>query len=131
MEDEYSKVLVPGDIKDRFTVPAKWMKILGRLFQNGANEALMIVDWLDYVHEFRCSRRNCGPYEKPVLQAHEWKKFVNYAGLQVDDKIILKEIPIGFRGESYKIIVQRLDGDNNWSNVELPARAAPSLLHLF
>ena len=130
METEKSKVLVAGDIKDRFTVPENWMEILEKLFVNGGNEALLrVVDWLGYGHEFRCSIRNFGPYNKPVLQAHEWKKFVKYAGLQVGDKILLQELEDAqFRGASYRIIAQRIGSDGLWANIQMPQRAATNFL---
>ena len=133
MEAEKSKVLVAGDMKDRFTVPENWMEILERLFINGGSEALLrVVDWTGNGHEFRCATRKNGPYRKPVLQAHEWKMFVNYAGLQVGDKIIIQELKEAqFRGASYILIAKRMDHDGLWANVQIPKRAASDLLHLF
>ena len=133
MEVEKSKVLVPGDIKDRCTVPDNWMEILEKLFINGGNEALLrVVDWLGNGHTFRCTTRKNGRYRKPVLQAHEWRIFVNYAGLQVGDKIMIQEVEEAqFRGASYRIIAQRVGPDGLWANVQIPKRAAPNLLPLF
>ena len=133
MPNSRSKVLVLSDINDRFAVPESWMGVLEMLFINGSNEALLrVVDWLGYGHEFRCSIRNLGPYRKPVLQAREWQKFVKFAGLQADDKIIIQELEEAqFRGANYKIIAQRIDRDGLWANVPIPQHPAPKLLQLF
>ena len=133
MADKKSKVLVQGDIQERLTVPENWMGILEKLFTNGSNEALLIVvDWLGNAHNLRCATRKNGRHRKPVLQAHEWKMFVKYAGLQVGDKIIIQELEEAqFRGASYRIIAQRIGIDGRWADVQIPKRAAPNLLHLF
>lgn len=133
--EKYKIIVAAGDVNNRFTVPENWLQILEKRFVNGGNEVLLRAeDWLGFCHEFRCAVRKVGPYNKPVLQAHEWNKFVKYAGLRVGDKIILQELDdreAQFRGSNYRIIAQRKDRNGLWANFQIPQRADPEFHHFF
>ena len=130
MEVEYSKVLRQNDIQDRLTVPQCWMSILRPLFGKGEKEALIrALCWLGYFWQFRCNIRGKGPYEKPVLQAPEWQRFINYVGIQEGDKLILQVEENHERRTDYNIRVQRRDADGLWADVQPPARVAPAFHH--
>lgn len=127
MEVEYSKVLRQNDIQDRLTVPQYWMSILRPLFGKGEKEALIRASCLlGYVWEFRCAIREKGTYEKPVLQAPEWQRYINYIGIQEGDKFILRAEENHERRTNYNVRVQRMDADGLWADVQPPARVAPA-----
>ncbi|GMN72121.1 hypothetical protein TIFTF001_051939 [Ficus carica] len=127
MAFENSKLIRKSDIEDRLAVPQRWMNLWRPLFENGKTEAVVRVFCsLGYGWEFRCAIRGIGQYDKPVLQAPEWQRFVKYTGLQEGDKLILQEVANHQRGMNYHIKVQRKGVDGFWADVQPPEHAAPT-----
>lgn len=128
MEVLYSKVLQKNDIEFKFLVPQSWMSILRPQSGNGENEALMgASSLLGNVWEFRCTIRGHGRYEKPVLQAPEWQRYVNYMEIQGGDKVILRAEENHERQTNYSVRVQRMNAHGLWADVQPPAHVAPAL----
>ena len=134
--DEYSKTLTNTDL-NRLVVRQEWLKILPPLEEwidvdgdgdGGKEVTIKALCMFGYTWEFRCYVRG-GIYSKPNLQALEWTRFVNYAGLRKGDKVVLRKQHNPQRGTDYCIIAQREDADGRWADLERPKRADPLLYH--